>query len=224
MKKINVVLMLAVFLFFACEEKGLNLTIRFDQIQGLQADDRVVFENNHVGQVIRVFYSNDGVYIVDLKIREDFANAATEHSRFYIIEDPQAVEKKAVEMIQLHKGGTPLANGSSVEGSTRSSAMFQKMLEDFDEQTGKLGKQFRKFFEDLSKLPESEEVKQLQKDLEELGREMEQAGKATRDKIQNDIVPMIKEELERLKKRLEKFGREEEVEPLEKQLEELTIT
>jgi paraquat-inducible protein B len=212
MKKINVVLMLAVFLFFACEEKGLNLTIRFDQIQGLQADDRVVFENNHVGQVIRVFYSNDGVYIVDLKIREDFANAATEHSRFYIIEDPQAVEKKAVEMIQLHKGGTPLANGSSVEGSTRSSAMFQN------------GKQFRKFFEDLSKLPESEEVKQLQKDLEELGREMEQAGKATRDKIQNDIVPMIKEELERLKKRLEKFGREEEVEPLEKQLEELTIT
>jgi hypothetical protein len=213
MKKINVVLILAVFLFFACEEKGLNLTIRFDQIQGLQADDLVVFENNHVGQVTRVFYSNDGVYIVDLKIEEDFANAATEHSRFYIIEDPQVAEKKAVEMIQLHKGGTPLANGSSVVGSTQSSAMFQKMLEDFDEQTGKLGKQFRKFFEDLSKLPESEEVKQ-----------MEQAGKATRDKIQNDIVPMIKEELERLKKRLEKFGREEEVEPLEKQLEELTIT
>jgi hypothetical protein len=64
----------------------------------------------------------------------------------------------------------------------------------------------------------------LQKDLEELGREVEEAGKATRDKITNEIVPMLKEELEHLKKRLEKFGREKEVEPLEEQLEKLTIT
>ena len=111
-----------------------------------------------------------------------------------------------------------------VEGSTRPPAAYQKMLEDFDKQAGKLGKQLQQFFEDLSKLPESDEVKQLQKDLEELGREMEKAGKATRDKIQNEIVPMIKEELERLKKRLENFGREKEVEPLEKQLEKLTTT
>ena len=81
-----------------------------------------------------------------------------------------------------------------------------------------------RYTEDLSKLPESDEVKQLQKDLEELGREMEKAGKATRDKIQDEVIPMIKEELERLKKRLKNFGREKEVEPLEKQLEKLTNT
>ena len=224
MKKIHIAFIITIFLLFACEETGLNLKIRFDRIQGLQADNRVIFESNHVGQVTRVFYSKEGHYLVDLIIKEDFANAATEDSRFYIINDPQAAGKKAVEILQLRKGGTPLADGSMVEGSTRPSAAYQKMLEDFDKQAGKLGKQLQQFFEDLSKLPESDEVKQLQKDLEELGREMEKAGKATRDKIQNEIVPMIKEELERLKKRLENFGREKEVEPLEKQLEKLTTT
>ena len=224
MIKIYLIFIWLALLFFACEETGLNLKIRFDQIQGLQADNRVIFESNHVGRVTRVFFSKEGHYLVDLIIKEDFANAATEDSRVYIINDPQAAGEKAVEILQLRKGGTPLTDGSMVEGSTRPSAAYQKMLEDFDKQAAKLGKQLRQFFEDLSKLPESDEVKQLQKDLEELGREMEKAGKATRDKIQNEIVPMIKEELERLKKRLENFGREKEVEPLEKQLEKLTTT
>ena len=208
----------------ACDETGLNLKIRFDQIQGLQTDNRVVFETNYVGRVTRVFYAEEGHYMVDLIIKEDFANAATEDSRFYIINDPQAAGKKAIEILQLRKGGVPLADGSMVEGSTRSAAAYQRILEDFDKQAGKLGKQLQQFFEDLSKLPESDEVKQLQKDLEEFGREVEKAGKATRDKITNEIVPMLKEELEHLKKRLEKFGREKEVEPLEEQLEKLTIT
>jgi paraquat-inducible protein B len=215
---------LTVFLLFACDETGLNLKIRFDQIQGLQTDNRVFFETNHVGRVTRVFYAKEGHYMVDLILKEDFANAATEDSWFFIINDPQAAGKKAIEILQLRKGGTPLADGSMVEGSTRSAAAYQKILEDFDKEAGKLGKQLQQFFEDLSKLPESDEVKKLQKDLEELGREVEKAGKATRDKIQNEIVPMLKEELEHLKKRLEKFGREKEVEPLEEQLEKLTIT
>jgi paraquat-inducible protein B len=223
LKKFHIIFILTIFILLACEETGLNLKIRFDQIQGLQSDNRVLFESNHAGRVTRVFYTKEGHYLVDLIIKEDFANIATEDSRFYIINDPQAAGKKAVEILQIRKGGTPLADGSMVEGATRSTAVYQKMLENFDKQTGKLGKQLQQFFEDLKKLPESDEVKQLQKDLEELGREMEKAGKATRDKIQTEIVPLIKEELERLKKRLEGFGREKEVEPLEKQLEKLTI-
>lgn len=224
MKKIHITFMITVFLLFACEETGLNLKIRFDDIQGLQADNRVLFESNHIGQVTRVFYAKEGHYLVDLVLKEDFANAATEHSQFYIVNDPQIAGRKAIEVMLLRKGGTPLADGSMVEGATRSAAVYQKMLQDFENQAGNIGQQLQQFFEDLKKLPESDEVKQLQRDLEELGREMEKAGEATRAKIQNEVVPMIKEELEHLKKRLENFGREREVEPLEEELEKLTTT
>ena len=221
MRKFHIIFVLTLFLLLACEEPGLNLKIRFDQIQGLHADNRVIFESNDVGRVTGVYYAKEGHYLVDLVIKEDFANAATEDSRFYITDDPRAEGKKAVEILQIRKGGIPLADGSMVEGATRSAAVYQKLLENFDNKTGKLGKQLQQFFDDVRKLPESDEVKQLQKDLEELGREMEKAGKAARDKIQNEVMPMIKEEIERLKKRLENFGREKEVEPLEKQLEKL---
>lgn len=224
MKKIHITIIISILLLFACKETGLNLKIRFDDIQGLQADNRVLFESNHIGQVTQVFYDKQGYYLVDLTIKEDFANAATEYSQFYIIEDSQTKGRKAIEIMLLRKGGTPLADGTVIEGSTRSAAVYQKMLQDFNKQAGEIGRQLEKFFEDLKKLPESDEVKQLQRDLEELGRAMEEAGKATREKIENEVVPMMKEELERLKKRLENFGREKEIEPLEEQLEKLTAT
>ncbi len=224
MKKIYLLFISVVLLFFACEEKALHLKVRFDQIAGLQADNRVIFESNHIGRVSRVFYSQEAVYQVDLQIKEDFANAVTENARFYIIDDPLASDKKAIEMIQIRKGGSPLADGTFVDGSTQSLALYQKMLENFDKQAGKLAGQFQQFLEDLGRLPESEAVKQLQKDLAEIAREMEKAGKATREKIQNEIVPMLKKELEQLKKRLEKYGREKELEPLEEQLDKLTLT
>jgi len=223
MKKIYLLLISVILLFFACEEKGLHVKVRFDQTAGLQADNRVIFESNRIGRVSRVFYSQEAIYEVDLQIKADFANAVTENARFYIIDDPLASEKKAIEMIQIRKGGSPLADGTIVDGSTRSLAVYQKMLENFDKQAGKLAGQFQQFLEDVGKLPESEAVQQLHKDLADIAREMEKAGKATRDKIQNEIVPMLKQELEQLKKRLEKYGREKEVEPLQEQLEKLTI-
>ena len=224
MRKIYHTLILAALLLFACEETGLNLKIRFDQIQGLQASHQVIFDSNPIGLVKQVSYAKEGYYWVNVNIKDDFAHAATENARFYIIEDPQDNTQKAVEMIQVREGGALLADGAIVEGSSRSSAIFRKWLEDFDQQTGRLGAQIEQFVKDLRKMSQSEDVKQLQKDLEQLGQEMEKAGKAARDKIQNEIVPLLKKELDHLKKRLEQFGREKEVEPLEKQLEKLTIT
>ena len=114
MKKIPITFIIALFLLFACEETGLNLKIHFDDIQGLQAENRVLFESNHIGQVTRVFYAKEGHYVVDLIIQEDFANAATETSRFYIVNDPLSADRKAIEIMLLRTGGTALVDGSMV--------------------------------------------------------------------------------------------------------------
>ena len=82
-----------------------------------------------------VSYSVDGHYIVDLAIKKEFANAATEYSKFFIIEDPQNKAKKAIEMINTRRGGSPLRDGATVEGSTKSSAVFSRIGDDFEKRS-----------------------------------------------------------------------------------------
>jgi paraquat-inducible protein B len=213
-KKILMLLMVAL-VFLGCKDTGLNLKVRYDQIQGLNEGDRVIFEQNHVGQVAGIFFSEEGVYLVDVVIRKDFENAATEHSKFLITWDPEKEGKKAIEITQSPRGGTLLTDGATVIGTTRASPRSDQLWGDFGKTLDDLKKQLEEFADDLRKIPESEEFKKLEKELEHLLEEMKKSGNAAREKIEKEILPRIKQEMEELKERLRRLGREEEVNPLE---------
>ena len=219
-KKILIALILT-SAFWGCEESALHIKIRYDQIQGLKEGDRVFFEQNHIGGVTGVLYSEYGYYLVDLAIERRFANAATEHSKFFVIVDPQNKGKKAIEMIQSRRGGSPLQDGASVQGSTKSSAVLGQMRENFEKKLGNFKEQFERFFEDLRSVPETEELKKLEKELERLAEAMKRSSKSVREKIQKEILPRLKKEIEKLREQLQKFGRKEELEPLETQMEKI---
>jgi paraquat-inducible protein B len=219
-RKILVPLMLGL-VFLGCKESALRIKARYDQIQGLKENDRVIFEKNQVGLVTGVFYSEHGYYVVDLAIERRFANAVTEHAEFFIIGDPQNVGQKAIEMIQTRRGGSPLQDGATVQGSIRSSAVFGQMREDFEKGLEGFKEQLEQFFEDLKSVPENEEVKKLEKELERLVEIMKQSSKSVQEKIQKELLPRVKEEIGKLRERLRKFGREEELEPLDTQMEKI---
>lgn len=219
-KKFLILLMMPL-ICLGCKSNGFNLKIRYDQIQGLKQGDRVIFEQNHIGMVKGVIYSNDGFFIVDLVIKKDFAINATEHSRFFIINDPQNNSHKAVEMIQTREGGAPLQDNIILDGSTMSSALFDQLMEGFEKGFEDLKKRFEQFAEDLSKVPESKAFKELENELKCLSDEMKRSGKAMREKIQKELLPRLKKEMEKLRERLRKFGREEELKPLEIEMEKI---
>jgi paraquat-inducible protein B len=219
-KKI-LMLLLVPLVFLGCRETGLNLKVRYYQIQGLNEGDRVIFEQNHVGQVAGIFYSEEGYYLVDVVIRKDFANAATDYSKFIITWDPEKEGKRAIEITQSPRGGTLLSDGATVIGTARASPRSNQLWGDFGKTLDDLKKQLEEFTDDLRKIPESEEFKELQKELERLLEEVKKSGDAAREKIEKEVLPRIKRELEKLKETLRRLGREEEVKPLEVQMEKL---
>lgn len=220
LKKFLVLLMLPL-VFWGCQASGLKLKIRYDQIDSLKQGDRVILDQNHIGMVTGVNYSDEGFFLVEIVIQKEFANAATEHSRFFIIIDPKDKSRKAIEMIAIRKGGAPLLNNVILDGSTRSSALFDQMIIGFEKGLEDFKKQLEQFTDDLSKIPESEEFKKLEDELKSLYDEMKRAGKEVREKIQKELLPLLEQELEKLKERLQKDGREEELKPLEIEMEKI---
>ena len=204
-----------------CYAGDLNLKIRFDQTEGLRADDRIIFEKNHIGKVEAISYSEGGEYIAEVKIDKGFKKAVTENSRFFIINDPSEKGRKAIEMIKVAEGGAPLVKGAMIEGSTRFALLLSQMEEDFGKTMSELGRKINKLSDEVKQLPESEEIKNLEHYLNQLKEKMKKSGKAFREKMQKEVLPWIQKEIEKLKERLRKFGREKEVEPLEVKMEEI---
>ena len=205
-------LLIILLVIMGCYSKDFNLKIRFAQTEGLKANDRIIFEKNHIGKVDDITYSEGGDYIADVKIDKGFTKAVTEHSRFFIINDPSEKGCKAIEMIKVAEGGVPLQKGAIIEGATRFSLLLSLMEEDF----GKVMSELSSKIDELT-----DEIKKLENYLNELKEEMKKAGSAFREKIQKELLPRLQEEIEKLKERLRKSGREKEVEPLEVKMEEL---
>jgi hypothetical protein len=214
-KRILVSFML-LLVFCGCKKSVLNFKIKYDKIQGLEEGDRIIFEHNQVGEVTSIFYGKDGNYMVDVAIRKAFANAATEHSRFVITEDPKTLGKKAVEIINSRKGGLPLEDGATVEGSSRTQGE-----EGLEKKFEAMKRGFEALFEELGDLPDSDQFKELERELEGLAEELKRSGKWLREKIEQELLPGLKEEIERLRERLQKFGRQGEAKELETHLERI---
>jgi hypothetical protein len=198
-----------------------GIHVRFDDINGLVAGDRVVFDGATMGKVKKIKYGDDGIFTVSLSINNDFKDFLTEYSRFTITDDPRDNGGKAVEMLLIHMGGAPLKNGSSVDGSGQYQVLLEMMKDDARQGIEYLNNEFKRFSEDLKSLSEHEQVKELEKQIARLGQELKKASRETKEKIISDIIPKLEEEVAALRKRLEAMGREEEVEPLEKELEKI---
>ncbi len=221
MKKIlfSSILLLA---FLGCKEDLLNIKIRYDQIQGLEKGNHVIFESNHIGNVKDIFYSSEGKYIVDVVINKAFANALRDNSEFFIIDDPKSNDKKAIEIVTTRNDGVILKDGSTIDGSTKSNDLDQidnKIYEGLES----VRKGVEEFIESLGldRISESDEFKRLERELNDLAEQMKRSRKSIHDKIQKEVLPKIKKEIEKLRKRLQELGRDEELEPLETQVKKM---
>lgn len=221
MRKKILILLILPFVFWACKENFLTLKIRFNQVQGLKHGNRVIYNQNHIGTVKRISYSDEGFFIVEIAIKKDFAKTATEYSRFSVITDPQNHENKAVEMTQIQSGGKLLQNNDTVESSTETSILFQKIFRGIENGLKDLEKQFEQFSKDLKSIPGTEEFKNLEDEFKRLAEEMKRSGESVRQKIKEELLPKIKKEMEKLRKRLHEFGREDEMKPLEIEMEKI---
>jgi len=222
LKKV-IILICLLIIAGACRETGLNLNIRFEQAQGIEVKDRVVFEGNHIGSVTKVNYADSGDYIVSVTIQPNFTNTATENSQFFIIDDPQKEPHKAIEVLLTTKGGTLLADGATVTGSVKPSPateLFNQLasgwsigMKLFGDQLGDWQKQFESFSKELEKLPDTEAYKQLEAEFDRLVEKMKHSGDEVRDTIQKEILPRLEEEMDKMKKRLEQMKPKENTAP-----------
>lgn len=214
MKKI-IFFLIAAISILGCEKKGLELHITFDLVQGLKQTDSVIFQQNKIGNVVRVTYTDQGNYAVDIIISESFSAAATEYSRFLIVTDPADEARKAIEIIQIRKDGRMLNDGETVEGSSRASAIIEEFKDRVETGTEDLKKSFHQLLDELSHIPESEEFKSFKNELDQLINDLKRSGQSAGEKFQRDVLPRLQQELETFRKHLEELNRRQESSPPE---------
>lgn len=215
------ILIWALFLS-ACASSTLDFKVRYQDASGLRKNDRVLFEGRHIGDVKDVKYTKEGDFLVDISIRREFANEATEYSRFYISSDPKRVERQAVHMVRIDDGGAPIQEDSIVAGTTKYAVLYGQFNAKLRDNLKKFKLQLNDFVESLMRLPESEQIKRLEQELDSLLAEMQYFSESEKNKLKNEILPRINQQIEELRRRLKEQGRKKDLKNVDRKMEQLT--
>jgi len=207
-------------LVFACLA-NLRLTVLYDQTDELKAGDRVIWQEQTIGEVQNVEADATGRDAAQLQIKGDFCEKVTDESRFLIQADPQNYWQKHIEMVNLAEGGNPLPNGAEVEGSTYLTLQLEKGSRGLAAWSQLLQQELERWQKELNQLPEEEWYKELERQMDYWLSEMGQAGVETRRYFREEVLPRLEEAVRELEKRLKELGKKNEAEILNIKLEEL---
>lgn len=140
--------LLVLLAMFGCVQGKRHLTVQFNATEGLRVEDPVVFQQNRIGTVRHIRYTDQGNYLVDILVEADFKNALTVDSQFYIGRDPAKPDGKALIVEQSRPGGILLADKALVVGSEKPSP-WRQMLETLQEKTGDWEEQLERKLNEL---------------------------------------------------------------------------
>jgi hypothetical protein len=204
-------------LMMSCSLGGLELTVRFQEADGLSQGAPVFLGDRPIGRVAKVT-QRDGGYGLALAIDRAAAGQVTEHSRFLIVNHPHEPMARAVEMVITDPGGKPLRNGALVEGSSGMAALGARMQQHFGAATEALRQQLESLVADIEGLAEGEEVRQMERELDRLLKEIERLGEEMQATARDEILPRLREQIQKIRRALEQKGRSEDMEGIERRM------
>jgi paraquat-inducible protein B len=85
-----------------------------------------------------------------------------------------------------------------------------------------LSRQLQTFSIEVEKVPDSQEVKQLEMSIQQFADEFNKAQKNVRDTIQHEVIPQLRRELDQLRQQLRQQGRDKEIEAIDRNVEEMS--
>jgi paraquat-inducible protein B len=209
---------ITIILLINCQSQTMKIKIHFNRLSGLAPGDRVLFKDNAAGAVDSIHYNKDGSYEVRLHVNEGYSHAATEHTRFRIVEDTDRSGHQAVDMMLSQQGGAPLSNGAVVRGDDSMETFWDQLNKRIEEGFAFFQKQMERLAEDMKQVPNSEAYRNLKKSLSDMADELGRTEKQARKKLKEEWLPRFEKELDELERKLREYGREREAEPLKEEI------
>lgn len=206
-----------VLLILALGCRTLDFSISFTSVNGLKKGDPVILGKNSIGKATKITYTRDARFLVQVKILDDFSQAATQDARFFIDTSPLDRTGQTMALLVEPGRGKKISPGSTVNGDEPlySSA---KALESLWSQV------IRKAYdlmEEIEHLPEEEQYQALKEKLLELEDRLKTSSSRMKEFIKKDILPPMEEELNNLSEKLKKMGEKEKARSLEESMNRL---
>ncbi|QUJ66455.1 hypothetical protein KDD30_09745 [Photobacterium sp. GJ3] len=211
-----------VVLFLAgCIASGVNFSIRYDAVNGLKNNASLMHDNQVIGKVNEIIYTEQGHFEVRVTVDEAFQTLATDSALFVITDNAKAKDAQIIQLIPNDKPGTRIQDGQVIQGSTKLAGIAKKMQNQLGKSLQSFAASMDRSFSNWVDNTAEPTADQLDNELDQLIEEAKSFGHDANDRIQADVIETLKQHIERLKQQMNERNQDDAIDPLEKKVEAL---
>ena len=196
----------------------LDFIIKFNSVDGLKKGGHVIYEKQPIGSVDDIVYTEQGLFLVNVSIKREFADRATKSTLFVI--DGKANEK-FVKLILGDAPGIQLAEGETVKGSSQLEGVTREFTKKLSDSVSLLAESINQVIADIDEEAIEKQIEYFERELDRL---IDKANKMTETKkktLNQKVIPQLKDKLDKLELSLKELDMEYEFERLKKKFVEL---
>ncbi len=180
----------------------LDFTVRFDAIDALRTDDRVLADSTAIGSVAGIEDTAEGDYRVAVRIERRHADTLGRASVFYIDADPQKPGRKALMVLAAPVASGLIGDGETVEGTAKWSALLQRLTRRMENAAAGITDEIDRYWQELQDLPTREQARRLEAELDRILAELKRLNAAAQHRLKTEILPRLREQLDELRHKL----------------------
>ena len=105
-----------------------------------------------------------------------------------------------------------------VEGHTKYAVLYEQFAHQLGQNIAILESGINAFLNELQGIPVNEQIKELERQMDAIIADLGNMSRTMKDRLENEILPLIREKIEELRKRLEGSGQEKALDPLEQKM------
>ena len=219
MNKVRYFLLIMTNLFLlGCMNSDLDFTIKFDSVDWLKKDGHVIYEEHLIGSVDEVVYTEQGLFLVNVSIKKEFADRATKSTLFVI--DGETGEK-FVKLILGDEPGIQLVEGETVKGSSQLEGVTREFTNKLSDSVSLFAESINNVIADIDEESIEKQIRYFERELDRL---IDKANKMTETKkkrLNREVIPQLKDKLDKFELSLKELDMEYEFERLKKKFVEL---
>lgn len=209
-------------LFSGCIDTAHDFKIRFDDINGLRKGNKVFFKETAIGDVEDIEYTDAGIFLVSVSVKEQYASRTTDGCEFYVDEEPPKSARKVIRMVQLGEDGIQLKEGAVVDGNSKYSVFYSQFAFHLAQNINILKSGANEFLRELKGLSANKQIKVIEKQLSKIIDDSGNMSIEMKKKLELEILPSLRRKIEELRKGLKKTGEEEKLQHIDQKIQMIT--
>jgi hypothetical protein len=208
--------------FLGCIDTTHDFKIRFEDINGLRKGNKVFFKETAIGDVEKIEYTDAGIFLVSVSVKEQYASATTDGCEFYVDEEPPKSSQKIIRMVQLGEDGIQLKEGAVVDGNSKYSVFYGQFAFQLAQNINILESGANEFLRELKGLSANKQIKVIEKQLSKIIDDSVNMSIEMKKKLELEILPFLRKKIEELRKGLKKTGEEEKLRHIDQKIRMIT--